>query len=118
MSDLLDALIKQRKQEALDYAAYLAKIVELTKKVKNGPSGTAYPQSLNSPAKRALYDNLGKDETLALKVDAAVRETRQDGFRNHPIKLKQVKYAIKKVAPMGDAALDQLLEIVKNQSEY
>ena len=118
MSELLDALIKQRKQEALDYAAYLAKIVELTKQVKNGPSGTAYPQALNTSAKRALYDNLGKNETLALKVDAAVRETRQDGFRNHPIKLKQVKYAIKKVAPMTDEALDQLLEIVKNQSEY
>jgi type I restriction enzyme R subunit len=118
MSELLDALIKQRKQEALDYAAYLAKIVALTKQVKNGPSGTAYSQALNTPAKRALYDNLGKNETLALKVDAAVRETRQDGFRNHPIKLKQVKYAIKKVAPMTDEALDQLLEIVKNQSEY
>ena len=118
MSELLDALIKQRKQEALDYAAYLAKIVELTKQVKNGPSGTAYPQALNTSAKRALYDNLGKDETLALKVDAAVRETRQDGFRNHPIKLKQVRYAIKKVAPMTDEALDQLLEIVKNQNEY
>ena len=56
MSELLDALIKQRKQEALDYAAYLAKIVELTKQVKNGPSGTAYPQALNTSAKRALYD--------------------------------------------------------------
>ena len=118
MSELLDALIVQRKQDALDYQEYLKKIVELTKQVKNGPSGTAYPQALNTSAKRALYDNLGKNETLALKVDAAVRETRQDGFRNHPIKLKQVKYAIKKVAPMTDEALDQLLEIVKNQSEY
>ena len=118
MSELLDALIKQRKQEALDYAAYLAKIVELTKQVKNGPSGTAYPQALNTSAKRALYDNLGKNETLALKVDAAVRETRQDGFRNHAIKLKQVRYAIKKVTPLSDEELDRLLEIVKNQSEY
>jgi len=118
MSELLDALIKQRNQEALDYAAYLAKIVELTKQVTNGPAGAAYPQALNTPAKRAIYDNLGNDETLALKVDAAVRETRQDGFRNHPIKLKQVKYAIKKVAPLNDEALDRLLDIVKNQSEY
>jgi type I restriction enzyme R subunit len=118
MSELLDALIKQRKQEALDYAAYLAKIVELTKQVKNGPAGAAYPKSLDTPAKRALYDNLGKDEALTLKVDTAVRETRQDGFRNHPVKLKQVKYAIKKVAPLDDAALDQLLELVKHQNEY
>lgn len=39
MSELLDALIKQRRQEALDYQAYLAKIVELTKKVKNPEVG-------------------------------------------------------------------------------
>jgi len=118
MSALLDALIAQRKQEALNYAAYLAKIVELTKQVKDGPGGTAYPKSLDTAAKKALYDNLGKDEALALKVDAVVRETRQDGFRNHPVKLKQVKYAIKKVVALDDAALDQLLELVKNQNEY
>ena len=44
MSELLDALIEQRRQEALDYAAYLAKIVELTKQAKNGPGGAAYPE--------------------------------------------------------------------------
>jgi type I restriction enzyme R subunit len=66
MSELLDALIALRKQAALDYAAYLAKIVELTKLAKNGPGGAAYPKSLNTPAKKALYDNLGKNEALAL----------------------------------------------------
>ena len=69
MSELLDALIEQRKQEALDYQEYLAKIVELTKKVKNPRRRVAYPKALNTPAKRALYDNLGKDEALALAVD-------------------------------------------------
>ena len=34
MSELLDGLILQRKQEAIDYKAYLAWIVELTKKVR------------------------------------------------------------------------------------
>src|SRR4030095_4000193 len=64
MSELLDALIAQRKQEALDYQKYLQNIVELTKKVKNPTEGASYPKSLNTPAKRALYDNLGKNETL------------------------------------------------------
>ncbi len=32
MSELLDALIQTRKKEAMDYKAYLAKIVELTRK--------------------------------------------------------------------------------------
>ena len=49
MSELLDALIKQRRQEALDYQEYLRKIVELTKKVKNPGTGAAYPATLNTP---------------------------------------------------------------------
>jgi len=31
LSELLDALIEQRRQEALDYQAYLTRIVELTR---------------------------------------------------------------------------------------
>ena len=67
MSELLDALIEQRRQEALDYQEYLEKIVELTKKVKDPGSGESYPKTLNTPAKRALYDNLAKNEALALR---------------------------------------------------
>src|SRR5207247_1820134 len=51
MSQLLDALIKQRREEALNYAAYLAKIVDITKQAKNGPSAAAYPKALDTAAK-------------------------------------------------------------------
>ena len=91
MSELLDALIEQRKKETLAYQEYRAKIVELTKKVKNPTAGQAYPAGLNTPAKRALYDNLGKDEALALEVDSAVRASRQDDWRSNPIKIKKVR---------------------------
>ena len=37
MSTLLDELIKERKEELRNYKKYLARIVELTKKVKNPP---------------------------------------------------------------------------------
>jgi len=95
MSQLLDALIAQRKQQALDYAAYLARIVELTKQAKSGPAATAYPSAISTAAKRALYDNLEKDEALALAVDVAVMANRQDDWRNNPFKVKRVRNAIK-----------------------
>ncbi len=97
MSGLLDALIEQRRQEALDYQEYLRKIVELTKKVTNPTAGESYPKRLTTPAKRALYDNLGKDEALAILVDSAVQASRQDDWRSNPIKIKKVKLAIKDV---------------------
>ncbi len=148
MSELLDALIQQRRQEALDYAAYLAKIVELTRQAKSGPAAAAYPSALDSPAKRALYDNLEKNEALALAVDIAVRYNRQDDWRNNPFKVKKVRNAIRE-ALLSDAAkpsratpnanvvrerpavyvtdseaekldelVDKILSLVKNQHEY
>ncbi|OQB91701.1 MAG: Type-1 restriction enzyme R protein [Verrucomicrobia bacterium ADurb.Bin118] len=141
MSALLDALIEQRKQEALDYAAYLAKIIELTKQVKNGPGGAAYPKSLNTPARKALYDNLGKNEALALAVDAAVRASKQDDWRHNPFKVKKVLNAIREALddfPMSDSGeakdapgapprsvaeleasrAEAVLELVNQQNEY
>jgi type I restriction enzyme, R subunit len=118
MSELLDALIKQRRQEAIAYEEYLRQIVELTKAAKNPAGGATYPANLNTPAKRALYDNLGKDAALAIAVDAAVRDHRQDDWRNNPFKVKKVKNAIK-VALNGDTErTDAVFELVKNQNEY
>jgi len=148
MSELLDALIEQRKQEAMDYQKYLEKIVELTRKVKNPAAGDSYPKALNTPAKRALYNNLGRNEALALEVDRAVRTSRQDDWRGNSMKIKKVKLAIKAVlekrhtefksgpgvgsdssraavavykvknSKPGNELADRVLELVKNQNEY
>jgi type I restriction enzyme R subunit len=118
MSKLLDALIEQRKQEALNYEKYLAKIVELAKQVQNPMAGASYPAPLNTAAKRALYDNLGKDEALALEVDKVVRENRQDDWRNNAVKVRKVRIAIKAVLQDDEALTEQILELAKNQNEY
>jgi type I restriction enzyme, R subunit len=118
MSELLDALIQQRRQNALDYQKYLEEIVELTKKVKNPLAGESYPKTLDTPAKRALYDNLGKDEALALAVDGAVRASSQDDWRENFFKVRKVKFAIKAALSNDEALTEQVLELVKNQNEY
>lgn len=118
MSELLDALIEQRKAAALSYQDYLAKIVELTKQAKAGPNAGAYPKSLNTVARRALYDNLDRDEALALKVDQAVRTSLQDGWRESVMKTKRVRQAIATVLEGDDTRIDRTLELVKNQNDY
>lgn len=102
MSELLDALIEQRRREAIAYEEYLRRIVELTKKARNPATGAAYPASLNTPAKRALYDNLDNAEALALAVDAAIRSKAQDGWRGNLFKLKAVKNAVRAALNAGD----------------
>ncbi|NEU76476.1 HsdR family type I site-specific deoxyribonuclease [Hassallia byssoidea VB512170] len=134
MSTLLDELIQARKAASQDYKAYLQKIVELSKQVGQPSSSSQYPQSLNSAAKRALYDNLNQDEELSLAIDDAIRKTKKDGWRGNKIKEREVKNAIKQYldspedcdseallrSPLAlpKASADRIFEIVKSQSEY
>ena len=117
MSELLDTLIQERKAQALEYEAYLARIVALTKQVHNPTGGTAYPKALDTRAKRALYDNLGKDEQLAVAIDTEIRSTKKDGWRGNRIKEREVRYVIRRHVP-DEAQAERILELVKNQSEY
>ncbi len=116
MSRLLDALIEERRAQKLSYKAYLEKIVELTRRIKK-PDGQDYPKSMNTPAKRALYDNLGNDEHLVIAVDEAVVSTKKDGWIGHGVKEKEVKYAIKRVVK-DEHQSEQILDLIKKQQEY
>ncbi|MDK2919162.1 MAG: type restriction enzyme subunit [Candidatus Petromonas sp.] len=117
MSILLDELIKQRKEQVSDYEEYLKKIVELTKKVKNPSYSNNYPKSINSSAKRALYDNLDQNEELSLAIDKEIRYSKPDGWRGNKIKERKVKYAIGRHIE-DEEKLEEIFEIVKNQGEY
>jgi type I restriction enzyme R subunit len=86
--------------------------------VQNPAIGETYPKSLDSPGKRALFDNLGKNEALALSVDESIRASRQDDWRNNPFKIKRVRLAIKSVLDGDETLIEKTLELVKNQNEY
>ena len=119
MSELLDALIQERKREATDYKAYLQSLVELTKKVTQAAEHTSYPLGISSTPQRALYDNLGQDAGLAIALDAAVRSTKRDDWRANKFKEKEVRIAIEEVLDgASGASVDAIFEIVRAQREY
>lgn len=117
MSVLLDEIIKERKEQVTDYKAYLDKIVALTKRVKNPGKTESYPKTINSNAKRALYDNLDNDENLVLMINEELTYYKPDGWRGNRIKERQVKNLVKKHID-DDKKAEELLEIIKNQGEY
>jgi len=119
MSELLDALIEERRQQAIDYKVYLEKVKELSMQVVNpgGVNPSNYPLSMNTPAKKALYDNLDRNESLALRIDTAVRHTKKADWIGNRIKEREVAAAISEELD-DDARLDEILELVKNQYEY
>ena len=117
MSVLLDELIQQRKQQVKDYEEYLKTIVELSKKIARPGASDHYPSTLTSNARRALYDNLNKNESLALAIDREILSTKKDSWRGNRIKEREVRYAIKKHLK-DDSLIDDIFEIVKKQNEY
>lgn len=93
MSNLLSAIIKERKANAINYEEYLKKIAALAKYVNEGRSDET-PGKLKTPAQRALYNNIGKDVELAVKLDEAVRKVKRDGFRGNLAKEREIKAEI------------------------
>jgi len=121
MSILLDELIKLRKEKTEEYEKYLDEIVALTRKIKKPNVNTTYPTSLTTNAKRALYDNLGKNEDLANELDEKIMTTKKDAWRDNKIKTKAVKYAIKEVLNefyVKEPDAEYIFDIVKNQRDY
>jgi type I restriction enzyme R subunit len=122
MSVLLDELIRERKQSAMEYAKYLKKIVELVKNVKNISTSVSYPITIDTNSKRALYDNLDSDEKIALKVNQYVEDNKSDSWRGNTIKEKEVRIAIRKALEEFSITdkdkVEAIFVLVKNQNEY
>jgi len=122
MSDLLDALIAQRRQQAINYQEYLEKVKQLARQVTDptGSAGVNYPPSLNTPALCSLYDNLGKNEALALDIDRVVRTTKKDSWIGNRFKEKEVKNAVNAIVINYNIEIDidKVLELIKKQYEY
>ena len=134
MSELLDAVILQRKKEAVDYKKYLATIVDLTRKVKRPDRQLSYPSSLNTAPLRALFDNLEDQanepasdqgestsdwrEAKAVAIDHSIRTVKKADWRGNRLKEREIRNAIK--AELGDdeGFIEMILAIVKAQSDY
>jgi len=116
MSELLDEIIAARKAKAIEYEEYLKKIAELASQVQSGMTEDM-PKSLDTNAKRALYDNIGQDEDLALKIDQVVHEVRPDDWRGVQAKERVIKAGLYGIL-QDQAEVERVFQIVIEQKEY
>jgi type I restriction enzyme, R subunit len=123
MSELLEELVAQRRREAIDYKKYLHQIAELAKQVKS-PNLVGYPTSLNTPGKRALYDNFfPKQEETTLLVDSTLHENAQDGWRSNRAKKRMLGNSVAQVlesigVSLFEERINELLDLVSEHNEY
>ena len=97
MSQLLYALIAQRRKAVISYAEYLKQIAQLARDATTPGGFATYPAELQTAAQRALFNNLGRNAVLALQVDAAILGSLQNGWKTNPLKTKRVRLAIRAV---------------------
>jgi type I restriction enzyme R subunit len=135
MSAQLQEMIELRKARAVDYEEYLKRIAELAKKVAAGKAEDT-PEELDTPGRRALYNNLlsgrhrvaeptapygdvEKDQVLALAmgIDETVKRVRPNRWRGHQAKENEIKRALFGI--LHDVAeVEGIFLVIKAQSEY
>jgi len=116
MSALLDEIIAARKAKAIEYEEYLKRIAELAKRVEAGQAEET-PKVLNTPGKRALYNNLNQNEEWALRIDETVKQARPDGWRGVQAREQVIKAALYDIL-RDVSAVERIFPIIKAQSEY
>ena len=120
MSELLDAILAERRDQAIAYEEFLAKMAELAGRLKSRGVSEAYPEQVVNPPQRAFYDNLSNDANTAVKVDEAIREVKEAGWRGNTLKEKKVRRAIARTIGrnVDDQLVTDVFEIAMHQDAY
>jgi type I restriction enzyme, R subunit len=118
MSELLDAILEERRKGALDYKAYLAKLLDHATKLGKGESDTKYPDWANNGARRALVDFFYPALEIAVEIDTTIRNVKPDSWVGNSMKERRVRRALKAALPEDYDRLDDLFDLVKARHEY
>ncbi len=121
ISDQLQDIILQYRKNEADYEEYLKKLVDLAREMDNN-SRNSYPKSISSSSMRALYDNLGRNEDLAVSLDKGIKSKLLDGWRGNLIKQRRVRNEVKEVLEKygikDENEIEKVMDIVRNQDDY
>lgn len=91
MSELLEELIKMKKEQSLDYQEYLEKLIELVKKVKSPETSGDYPKSMHNIRLRGLYDILDKNEEKTIQLYDYLTSNISRDFMESKMKQREFK---------------------------
>ncbi len=118
MSELLDALIEQRREDAISYEEYLKEVKKLAESIMRPEGTVTYPDSMDTRGKQSLYDNLDSNEELVTRIDTAIRYTKKEDWKTNQFKRRHVENAVKEELGEYKVGVDEIMDLIKNQPEY
>jgi len=116
MSMLLDEIIKQRKENAIEYEAYLKQIAELAAKVSAGLKEST-PDRIKTNGLRALYHNLEENEDLSLQIYDQVMDVKPDAWRGNVPRENIIKAKLFEILK-NEAEVERIFAIIERQVEF
>ena len=117
MSVLLKEILDDLKAKRIDYEQFLKRMAEVAKQVHAGKSNDT-PVKLDTPGKRALFNNLQQNEQLALDIDAKIKQVRPEGWRGHKARENIIKAALLPLLGNSKAEVERIFVIISAQREY
>lgn len=118
MSELLDALLDERRRQTLSYKQFLDRLVDLATKVGSRETDLEYPKWADSYGRQALCDFFEENIDLAEIVDRAIRDSKHDSWVGNTMKEKHLRNSIAAELPDDFEDLDALMDLIKEQDEY
>lgn len=122
MSELLNQLLQEQKDGKLQYKELIGKLIDKLKEARSTVKAK-YPASIDTKGKQSLYDNLGNDEALTLRVHDTIKANARDGFRDMDgsgmKKMRALRRAVEDVLQGFEAdKIDDIMQIIVAQKEY
>ena len=140
MSALLTEILAALKAKRIDYQEFLKRVAELVIKPVQAGKSDDTPAQLDTPGKRALFNNLRPpgaarpdraaeaagiyypevDATLAmaLEIDATVRQVRPADWRGQRTRENIIKAALLPLLGNDQVAVERIFLILFKQTEY
>lgn len=116
MSMLLNEIIAARKAKAIEYEEYLQEIAKLIGTLATGHDGDR-PAKIKTEGQRALFNNLGKDADLAVRIDERIKQVRPADWRGVQAREQEIKAAIYDIV-RDETQTEEIFAIIFHQREY
>lgn len=115
LSDKLNKLLEDYRNKSI---AYREMLVQLLMIASQSQGRNSYPAEIDTPLKKALYDNLDKDSELALLVYDTVDRNAQEDWRNLKARWLRLQNAVKACGNFTDEQLIMIMGIIKANDEF